>query len=168
MGVFQVFKIVQIVPNCAEHHVSMWSKSPIFDLRPSPPNHVNYSIKLLLINRLLVGQVLWPNLWFKRYIQSTFCADTHHVWTSFEVERTVWNIEKWNISTTQHDFSIKKRILKLLLKDLIFRSFYFLAEVISTLNIQVEPGISRAVGIPYRFWLPFSINRVLSLTKLRK
>ena len=35
------------------------------------------------------------------------------------------------------------------------------------LNDQSPQTTTRAVGVVYRLWLPFSINRVLNLTKFR-
>ena len=49
----------------------------------------------------------------------------------------------------------------------LFRSLRDHQHQMKILKDQSAQTTARAVGIAYRFWLPFSINRVLNLTKLR-
>ena len=57
------------------------------------------------------------------------CANIHHDVTTFEVDKMVWNIENWTYHEWTMTFPWNERILKLCLKNHIFRSYQFLAEL---------------------------------------
>ena len=57
-------------------------------------------------------------------MHSPSCANTYHDVTTFEVDKIL----------TEHDFSLKQKILKLTLKDCLFKNYHFLVEV--TLKVK--------------------------------
>ena len=57
-------------------------------------------------------------------MHSPSCANTYHDVTTFEVDKIL----------RKHDFSLKQKILKLTLKDCIFKNYHFLVKV--TLKVK--------------------------------
>ena len=81
---------------------------------------------------LLLDQVWWVNeLWFKRYIQKGTLSHVLILSWRHKFGKS-WNGQKYknlNISKMEHNFLRNKKILNLWVKQRIFRSQYFIAEI---------------------------------------
>ena len=83
----------------------------------------------------------------------------YRLWLPFSINRML-NLTK-----------IKERIMRSICRLQLFRSLrahQYISDQKKILKEQSAQTNARVVSVAYRLWLPFSINRVLNLTKIKK